>query len=304
MTIYRNTKAKESLANITEALIEKLPYKGLGQGHTVETSIGKSYCLELGNPNLPKLAIFHGGYTNHSFILYYLRSLIKDFHIFAFDMPGHPGKSSEVVLDPRDDSYGKWAIEAIEAIGIKQASFLGLSYGGFVCQRVAAMKPNLVDRLILVVSAGICPMNQLSLMRALMFPQILFTLTKKEFFLNSMMNGLFTDYDDELVVDFFRDMLLYVKTDQRQMKLSRKEEFANFSKPVLLLTAEKDVVFDCNRQEKEAVKLFPNLEVQKLMGQKHSPSVTESGRNFVCELISDFIMKDEAINEYPKKAES
>ena len=289
MSIYKTSKAKASLAEITERFLAKLPSKG--KGHTVSTSFGDTYCLELGDPSLPKLVVFHGGYTNHAFILYYLRSLIGQFHIFAFDMPGHPGKSSETVIDPRDNSYGVWACEAIEAVGLTRATLLGLSYGGFVSQRVAALKPKLVENLVLIVPAGVCGMNQLSLIRHLMLPQLLFGLTHRDSFLMAMMDALFTDYDDELVVDFFRDMLLYVKNDSRQMRLSDAKEFESFEQPVLLMTAENDVVFDFKKQAQQAKNLFKNLTVFELKGSKHSPSVTESKRNEVCNHIKDFILR-------------
>ena len=290
MTIYRNKKGRESLLKTTSALLAKLPCEG--KEHLLDTNSGKAYCLELGVKGRPKIVLVHGGYTNHSFILYYLRGLIDKFHIFAIDLPGHPGKSSETVLDPRGNSYGEWLVEVVDKLRIDKATFLGLSYGGFVCQRLAAIKPEVVEKVILIVSAGLCSMNQISLVKNLMFPQIFFGLTKKERFLHKMMNALFTDYDDDLVLDFFRDMLLYVKTDQRQMRLSRPEEFEGFNNPVMLITAENDVVFDFRRQTRAAQKLFSNIECHNLLGEKHSPSVTEKGRDHVYKLITYFIEKD------------
>ncbi len=39
--------------------------------------------------------------------------LLNDFHIYAVDIIGHPGKSAEVSLSPRNQDYGKWAIDVM-----------------------------------------------------------------------------------------------------------------------------------------------------------------------------------------------
>lgn len=300
MSIYKTPQAKDHLAAISQQIIDQLDERG--SSHLVPTRYGDTYCLEFGDSCLPKLVIFHGGYTNHAFILYYLRALIGRFHIFALDMPGHPGKSSETIIDPRDDSYGHWACEALEQLAIDRAHVLGLSYGGFVSQRLAALKPDRVASLTLIVSAGICGMNQLSLIKNLMLPQILFRLTKSERYLNAMLEVLFTDYDDAFVVDFFRTMLSDVKNDSRQMKLSRESEFAGFLKPVLVITAEHDAVFDAKKQARIAAKLFPNVTVWELEGSKHSPSVTAKERLKVSDRITKFILGAENLREGKRAA--
>lgn len=302
MSIYKSKHAQTELAAITQRIVKELPAKS--KSHLVPTRFGESHCLEFAAANLPRLVVFHGGYTNHAFILYYLRALIGRFHIYALDMPGHPGKSSETVIDPRDDSYGEWACEALAQLAVDKAHLLGLSYGGFVAQRVAAINPDGVASLTLMMAAGICAMNQLSLVRNLMLPQLLFRLTKSDRYLYSMLNVLFTDYAEDFVVDFFRTMLIAVKSDSRQMKLSRRSEFNNFRKPVLVITAEHDAVFDAKKQAQVAAKLFPLATIWELKGSKHSPSVTDEYRLMVSDRIAEFILGAENLREGKRAAKS
>lgn len=75
------------------------------------------------------------------------RRLAKDFTVYMFsrknDLPeGHT---------TRDMAYD--LAEAMEALGIRKASVLGVSMGGMIAQHLAIDRPDLIDKLILVVTA-------------------------------------------------------------------------------------------------------------------------------------------------------
>ncbi|MFI1731708.1 alpha/beta hydrolase [Streptomyces acidicola] len=56
--------------------------------------------------------------------------------------------------EPRDslDGFAEGAVEFIEALGLTQVDLLGWSLGGFVAQRLAARRPELVRRIIVAGS--------------------------------------------------------------------------------------------------------------------------------------------------------
>lgn len=55
--------------------------------------------------------------------------LQNDFHIYAVEIIGHPGKSAEVSLSPRNQDYGKWAVDVIKGLGYDQMACFGGSFG-------------------------------------------------------------------------------------------------------------------------------------------------------------------------------
>ncbi len=59
------------------------------------------------------LLVFHGGNATTAYNLNDCKFLLNDFHIYAVDIIGHPGKSAEVSLSPRNQDYGKWAIDVM-----------------------------------------------------------------------------------------------------------------------------------------------------------------------------------------------
>ncbi len=287
MSLYASPSVKESMWAISEAFLNRI--NSHKSEHVIETRFGKGFCLELGNRNKPPLVIVHGGFTNHAFASYYLRDLLDHFHVYAVDLPGHPGRSSEQVPDPRTDDYGEWMVEMLDGLHLEKAHLMGLSYGGFVCQRATALAPNRVLSLVLMVSGGLCDMSVWSSVRHLLGPQIMLKLTKSDTYLDAMMNAIFTDLEETTVRDFFRHLILDYKADSRRMKLSKRNEFESWNGRALVLTAEKDVIFDHRCQEKAAKKIFKNIKSHCLLGAKHSPSMKDHSRAEISQVIREFL---------------
>ncbi len=69
-----------------------------GRYKWVSTSFGETHLIETGNPAGIPLLVFHGGNVTTAYNLLACDFLMKDFHIYAVDTIGHPGKSAEVSL--------------------------------------------------------------------------------------------------------------------------------------------------------------------------------------------------------------
>lgn len=105
MGIYKSETGKEKSLQLYDKQIKKLDseYNDIYVG----TSFGKTHLIEIGNKNGKPLLVFHGGNSTTSYNLLAFRFLLNDFHIYAVDTIGHPGKSDEVCLSARNYDYGK-----------------------------------------------------------------------------------------------------------------------------------------------------------------------------------------------------
>ena len=81
--------------------------------------------------------------------------LFRDFHIYAVDTIGHPGKSAEVSLSARNYDYGKWAGEVISGLGYRSIRCFGGSYGAGIIVKTMCAVPKMVERAVLYVPSGI-----------------------------------------------------------------------------------------------------------------------------------------------------
>ena len=74
--------------------------------------------------------------------------------LFA-DTIGHPGKSAEVSLSPRNQDYGKWAVDVIKGLGFKEMACFGGSFGAGILVKAMCVAPEVVKRSVLIVPSAI-----------------------------------------------------------------------------------------------------------------------------------------------------
>ena len=74
--------------------------------------------------------------------------LARDFRVVRYDTRGH-GSSGVPIGAYSLDRLGRDVVELLDALGIAQAHFCGLSLGGFVGQWLATREPDRVARLVL-----------------------------------------------------------------------------------------------------------------------------------------------------------
>lgn len=136
MGIYKSTEGEAKiLAYYDKALSElKVSHKDI----YVNTRFGKTHILEIGPDEGKPLVIFHGGNVTNPVSLSWFKPMMNDYHIYAPDTIGHPGKSDQTRLSPKDNSYAQWAKDFLDEIGLDQAYFIGPSYGGGITVNIAA----------------------------------------------------------------------------------------------------------------------------------------------------------------------
>lgn len=96
MSIYKTQNGREKSLELYDRQLLKTgkPFSDI----YVKTSFGKTHIVEMGNSNETPLLVFHGGNSTSAYNLLMCRFLLEDFHIYAVDIIGHPGKSDEVYL--------------------------------------------------------------------------------------------------------------------------------------------------------------------------------------------------------------
>lgn len=152
-TIYRSEKAKQQILSLYDKQLQNLQIKYADI--YVETTFGKTHLIECGNLTAKPLLIFHGGNATTAYNLGYCDFLLKGFHIYAVDTIGHPGKSAEASLSPYNQSYGKWAIEVIEALKYDKILCFGGSFGAGILVKAMCVAPERIEKSVLLVPAAI-----------------------------------------------------------------------------------------------------------------------------------------------------
>ena len=113
----------------------------------------------------PAIVLLHGFGADRLSFSTLLKALSQSRRTIAFDLPGHGAAAAwSPVPGAADDA--KAVIASLDAMGIQRAAIVGHSLGGAVASLVGLMRPDLVDRLILLAPGGFGPeMNAAALRR-------------------------------------------------------------------------------------------------------------------------------------------
>ena len=210
-TIYKTPAGREAVLRLYDAQLKKLgrPYADL----YVDTSFGKTHLVETGNPSGPPLLIFHGGNSTTAYNLLLCKFLLEDFHVFAVDIVGHPGKSAERSLSPRGYAYGKWAAEVIDGLGFSKIRCFGGSFGGGVLAKLMCVSPEKIERSVLVVPSGVH--NALPVGSArMLIPLLKYLRTGKDAYVTeaALFMAITKDVLDADTLDTVKNSFAHVKT--------------------------------------------------------------------------------------------
>lgn len=115
----------------------------------ISTSFGNTRVIKTGNAQGKPLVLFHGINASAPLTLEAVKELQKDYFIYAIDTIGQATMSDENRINIIDQSYGRWASEVLEKLGISSAYFIGISYGSYILQKLISYRPALVEKCIL-----------------------------------------------------------------------------------------------------------------------------------------------------------
>lgn len=284
MSIYKSQKGREKSLELYNKQLAKLG-KSFSNIY-VKTSFGKTHILETGNDNGIPLLVFHGGNSTSAYNLCMCQFLLEDFHIYAVDIIGHPGKSDEVCLSHRGYDYGKWASEVIDKLGYEKIACFGGSFGGGVLAKLICISPEKVNKAVLIVPAGISNALPISSLK-MMIPLLQYCLTKNKKYLirTALYMALHDNVLDEDTLDIVKDSFDNVKTKVGMPTNIETKKLAGYNSPTLVVASEKDCLFPAKKVLPRAKRIFSNCSIYELKDSGHMHVLPQS----VKQIIIDFL---------------
>lgn len=96
----------------------------------------------------------HGLLWSHRMYEHVIQDLKKEFRCIAYDHRGQGRSDIESTRSTSIETVTEDAIALIDSLDIGPVHFVGLSMGGFVGMRIAARRPDLIRRLVLISTAS------------------------------------------------------------------------------------------------------------------------------------------------------
>lgn len=268
MSIFKSAAGKRNLEAGYERLRAHVPE---AEGRYVQTRFGETHVLVAGPADAPPLILLHGASSSSAHMMMPFRSFFERFRVIAPDMIGQTVKSADARLPYDDSSCGQWLVDVMDGLGVDRAHVYGASLGGFMARKLAEHAPERIDRLVLMVPAGIVTNSPLSILSGFMLPMMAYRLFPNRErlcrFLGVMMDSL-----DDASVDQFGDAFRGFHHDMRMPPLAARDSLARFSRPTLVVGASDDLFFPGAKLLARAKELIPHAETELLEGARHVPS--------------------------------
>mgnify|MGYP003292186189 FL=1 len=284
MSIYKSEKGKSEILNLYDKQLSRL--KIAYRDKWISTSFGQTHLVETGNFDGIPLLVFHGGNATTAYNLLTCDFLFKDFHIYAVDSIGHPGKSAEVSLSHINYDYGKWVSDVIDGLGFTKIACFGGSFGAGIIAKAMCVVPEKIDIAVLYVPSGI--KNAPSIKNAsMMMPMIMYWITQKDKWLKKCMLPMAVK-EENITDDIYETAKLsinYSKIKSGMPSNISKKLIKNYVAPTLVLAAEKDCLFPGKGVLKRSKKIFRNVKTYLLRERGHMSFLTDSEKLMICDFL-------------------
>ena len=271
-TIYKSPEGEARILDLYDRF-----QKGLGvafDDRLVDTRFGTTHVLVAGPEQGPPLVITHGGNSITPQGLRGLLPLLKQgrYRVYAPDTIGHPGKSAQIRLSPRDQSYGQWLNDLLDGLGLDSAAFIGGSFGAGIILRLAAFAPRRITKMALFVPSGIVPVPLTSMAFRITLPYLLYVLFPSRQRLYRAVRWMGSEIDDD-VLQLIEAVFQHVRVEAEMPRPVTKAELVNYTAPACVIAAAKDAMFPGDAVIKRAKEIFSNLTVVEcLEGGSHYSS--------------------------------
>lgn len=283
-TIYKSLSGKEQILKLYDSQIEKMgkEYKDI----YVDTSFGKTHLVETGNLTGKPLLVFHGGNATSACNLLICSFLLDDFHIYAVDTIGHPGKSAENCLSSNNLDYGKWTIEVIKALGFEKIACFGGSFGAGILVKAMCVAPEMIERSFLLVPSAIANSPSPKIM-TMMIPMTMYWIThKREWFIKTILPMSITeDNISDYILDTAKLSIDYAKIKTQMPSNETDERLMAYKNPVYVMSAEKDCMFPGKNVIARAKKVWKQCNTYLLNDRGHMNILNDEEQHIIISFL-------------------
>jgi pimeloyl-ACP methyl ester carboxylesterase len=255
-SLYTSEKGKQQILSLYDNKLVELNIQYSNK--MIETSFGTTNVIVAGNPSKPPIVLIHGSNGCAPIALETYFDLLDSFSVYAVDVLAQPNKSAETRLSMKDDSYGQWMNEIIDALQLKNVTLAGFSFGGLVILKTLINNENNIKEVFLSAPAYVVNGNPIKALFKFFIPMKRYMKTKKTKYLERFLDAAFTEKDD-----FAHNSLALVFThftmDFSPVPVIKTIEASKIKTPITLIAAGNDIIFPGEKMIKRAKKIFPSL---------------------------------------------
>ena len=162
----------------------------------VPTPFGETHVIRSGDPANPPLILLHGSNGCAPIALQTYPNLSSKYCVYAIDVLAQPNKSVGVRPSMKDDSYGQWVNAIIHHLGLNDVTLAGFSFGGLVILKTLINNESRIKEAFLAAPVYIVNGNPFKALWNIFIPMRRYMSTKKQEYVERVIDVLFTERDD------------------------------------------------------------------------------------------------------------
>ncbi|MBX3252330.1 MAG: alpha/beta hydrolase [Myxococcales bacterium] len=287
-SMFKNAEARVRMASWYDRFHARIPSPTASR--VVQTRFGDTHVLVGGPDDAPPVVVLHGALASSAHALVELAPLLERFRLHAVDVIGQSVKSADARPRVDNDDYGHWLADVLDGLELSCARVVGISWGGFASIRLAAAHPARIEKLALLVPAGLVGSPAWDGWVRVGWPMTKYVLFPSEARLRAFMKNLLTTPDDREWVGFLGDAFRAYNLSMKVPALARPEDLSAFTAPTLVLAADRDASFPGAALLQRAREVFPNLAESELIPNcNHCPPTTDDFRAWLAQRIGAFL---------------
>jgi len=259
------------------------------ESRVVATRFGDTHVLVGGPVDGRSVVVLHGALASSAHALVELAPLLARFRVYAVDVVGQSAKSADARPSVANDDYARWLEDVLEGLALARTHVVGVSWGGFVAIRLAAARPARIDRLALLVPAGVVKSPAWAGLTKIGIPMLLYRMFPSPKRLAAFTRNLLTTTDDDWM-PYLGDAFRSFNMDMRVPPLATPAELAGFTSPTLVIGADADVSFPGEGLLARARELFPRVDRELIPESRHCPPTTDAFRRWLGDRLTSFLL--------------
>ncbi len=284
--VFKSEEAAKRIGDWYERFRSKLTVPT--ESRTVPTRFGDTHVLVGGPASAPPVVVVHGAMASSAHLLGELAPLLERYRLYGVDVIGQSVKTPHQRPSVKNNDYGIWLADVLDGLGLDRVRLIAVSWGGFSAIRLAAHAPERIERLALLVPAGIVNGYAWQGITKLAIPMMMNRMFPSEKRFEKFARNLLTTIDDDWL-PYMRDAFSSYNMDMRVPALAKPAELAGLQAPVFIVAGDQDVTFPGAKLIARAKELFPNFAGSELIENcKHSPPTTDEFRRWLAGKLDGF----------------
>lgn len=154
-SVYRSVVGRREYIDFYDKVRDRLPFSTVEK--SLVTPYGDTHIHLVGNPADKPLLILPGMSVCAPLMLEYFKSQAENRFLIAVDLIGQPGRSQDTPMPHKNNAYGHWLINVLDALDIKTTDIASASFGSSIALDLAQLAPERVGKMVLIAPAGLTP---------------------------------------------------------------------------------------------------------------------------------------------------